>query len=93
MNELEQKATEALKRVIDPEIGMNVIDGKMIFDLKAEGKSIHLKFRPTSPLCPIAMKLAVDIKKAIVETKLFDKIYIQVVDHVMMNQINAGINL
>jgi len=92
MNDLELQATEILKTVIDPEIGTNVIDGKMIFDLKVDNKNISFKFRPTSPLCPIAMKLTVDIKKTLVASNLFEKIYIEVIDHVLGQKINAAIN-
>jgi len=92
MNDLELQATEILKTVVDPEIGTNVIDGKMIFDLKVENQNISFKFRPTSPLCPIAMKLTVDIKKTLVASNLFKKIYIEVIDHVLGPQINSAIN-
>lgn len=92
MNDLEIQATEILKTVIDPEIHTNVIDGKMIFDLKAENKNISFKFRPTSPLCPIAMKLTIDIKKVLVDANLFEKIHIEVIDHVLAPKINPAIN-
>ncbi len=88
MSELENKAIELLREVVDPEINMNVIDGKMIVDLKVDNKDISLKFRPTSPLCPIAVKLANDIKEKLIKSKLFNNINIEVIDHIMAKKIN-----
>ncbi len=92
MSELKEKAIEALREVIDYEIGINVYDGKMILDLEIEDKTVRFKFRPTSPYCPIALKLANDIKSKLMEKNLFDKIEIEVIDHIMAKPINNTLN-
>ncbi len=88
-----EQAVTALKEVVDTEIGMNVIDGKMIFDLDVTNETISLKFRPTSPICPIALKLATEVKDKLISLNIFDKVTVEVIDHVMAPKINETLNL
>ena len=94
MDDLYKKAIEAFREIIDYEIGINVYDGKMILDLdiNEQEKTIKFKFRPTSEYCPIAYKLANDIKIKLLEKDLFNKIEIEVIDHIMSKQINNALN-
>lgn len=88
--ELEQLALEALDQVMDVEINMSVIQGKMIHGLKVSPglDSISLKFRPTSPVCPIALQLALQIKDALLDVDAFERVNLEVVDHNMKDQIH-----
>ena len=88
MNDLKDRVIESLKKVVDPEIHMDVITGKMIEDIQVEDKSVRLKFRPISPICPIALKLAVEIKNNLMALNLFDKVNVEVIDHVLANKLN-----
>ncbi len=56
----------ALAEVIDPETGLNVMRMDIIHDIevKPDG-SVHLVFRPSSPVCPMAYALAGAIQKKI----------------------------
>ena len=88
MNDLKEIVTESLKKVVDPVIHMDVVTGKMIEDIEADGKSVRLKFRPTSPICPIALKLAVDIKNNLKSLNIFDNIEVEVIDHILASKLN-----
>ncbi len=88
MSDLKDRVIESLKKVVDPEIHMDVITGKMIEDIQIEDKKLSLKFRPTSPICPIALKLAVDIKNNLNLLNLFDEIEVEVIDHILASKIN-----
>jgi len=56
----------ALKDVIDPETGADVMRMRLVLDLQIhdDGTAEYI-FRPSSPLCPIALKLVMDIIEAI----------------------------
>lgn len=57
-----------LSKVIDPETGANVIRMRLIEDIILEKEGIiHYTFRPSSPVCPLAVPLAVDIRRAVSE--------------------------
>ena len=69
----EKLCSEILKRlsmVIDPETGVDVVRMRLIEDLEIDDAGIvKYKFRPSSPLCPIAVPLSIAIKKAIDEVE------------------------
>ena len=56
---------ERLARVIDPETGVDVVRMRLIEDLTVDGQGrVNYTFRPSSPLCPIAVPLAIEIRRA-----------------------------
>ena len=82
-----------LKMVIDPETGADVIRMRLIEDLYVDHQDkIHYKFRPSSPVCPIAVQLAVDIKRAVAEVQGVTGQSIEVVGYVQAEQLTAWLN-
>ena len=64
--ELREAILEKLATVIDPETGVDVIRMRLIEDLSvAEDGRVTYTFRPSSPLCPIAVPLANTIQLTI----------------------------
>jgi len=63
---LEDAILERLRTVIDPETNTDVIRMCLVENLKADklGKVCYT-FRPSSFVCPIAVALIMDIKKAV----------------------------
>ncbi len=53
--------------VIDPETGVDVLRMRLVEDLEVDEETqvVSYRFRPSSPLCPLAHSLAMDIKRAI----------------------------
>lgn len=86
---LEKSVIEKLSNVIDPETGVNVIRMKLVLDLAIDdkGKATYT-FRPSSPLCPIAVPLAVMIIQAIGEVEGITAQRITVVDYVEAEKLN-----
>ena len=52
--DLVEATRDALRQVIDPEIGLNVIELGLIRDLVVEEGSAHLVMILTTPFCPYA---------------------------------------
>lgn len=48
-----EQVWDALKTVYDPEIGINVVDLGLIYDVEIEGEKIHITHTLTSPACPL----------------------------------------
>jgi metal-sulfur cluster biosynthetic enzyme len=64
--ELYEAVLEKLSTVIDPETGVDVIRMRLIEDLFVDEEGqVSYTFRPSSPLCPIAVPLAYTIQLAI----------------------------
>jgi len=86
---LEKAIIEKLSKVIDPESGADVIRMKLVLDLVIDEKrKVTYTFRPSSPLCPIAVPLAVMIIQAIGEVEGITGQSITVVDYVEADKLN-----
>lgn len=48
---------EALRNVIDPEIGMNIIELGLVRDVDIEEEKAHITMIMTTPFCPYAPQL------------------------------------
>lgn len=65
---LRQAVVERLTRVVDPETGVDIIRMRLIENLHVdEDGHVAYIFRPSSPLCPIAVPLANEIQQAVAE--------------------------
>ena len=62
---IKESVETRLSEVIDPETGLDVQRMGLIQDLQIEAGHATLIFRPTSPVCPMAFKLAVDMRDAV----------------------------
>ena len=65
---LKEEIIERLRTVIDPETNVDVIRMRLVEDLsvKSENRVTYI-FKPSSPLCPIAVYLVQQIKDAVAE--------------------------
>jgi metal-sulfur cluster biosynthetic enzyme len=64
---------QALKTVIDPELGINIVDLGFIYDIQLKSKknklqSIHLTMTLTTPGCPLGGYFVDQVKQAISNT-------------------------
>ena len=67
---LQQAILDRLAQVIDPETSVDVVRMRLIEDLMVdESGRVSLNFRPSSPLCPIAIPLADTIRQAVTEVE------------------------
>jgi metal-sulfur cluster biosynthetic enzyme len=66
--QLRAAVLQQLVQVIDPETGVDIIRMRLIEDLAAdETGRVSYTYRPSSPLCPIAVPLAIEIRRAVRE--------------------------
>ena len=65
---LSRAILERLSKVIDPETGVDVVRMRLIEDLITDDEGhVSYTFRPSSPLCPIAVPLSNSIQLAVAE--------------------------
>jgi metal-sulfur cluster biosynthetic enzyme len=90
---LEDKVREAVGQVVDPETGMTFGEMQMITNVKEEEPGVfRVEFVPSSPFCPIAFKLATDIRNAALKVAGVKKARIYCRGHMMEQQINEMTN-
>lgn len=56
---------KALKKVIDPEVGISIVDLGLIYDVKVEEKKILIKMTLTTPFCPLGRFLLSSVEQAV----------------------------
>jgi metal-sulfur cluster biosynthetic enzyme len=61
-SKLKQKALNALKKVIDPELGANIVDLGLIYDIKVNENSINVLMTLTYIGCPLGNFLMFEVE-------------------------------
>jgi metal-sulfur cluster biosynthetic enzyme len=91
--QVKQGIIERLRKVIDPETGADVLRMRLIENLVVEADgNISYTFRPSSPLCPIAVYLVQQIKNAVAEVPGVTRQQIAVRDYVAADELTELIN-
>jgi len=58
-----QEITEILKKVIDPELALDIISLGLVYDIKIDGNKVTVLMTLTSPVCPFGPELMNDVKR------------------------------
>ncbi|MEW5717291.1 MAG: iron-sulfur cluster assembly protein [Chloroflexota bacterium] len=93
MNDTEQLRAAILRRlasVIDPETGVDVVRMRLIEDLMVDEQGhVSYKFRPSSPLCPIAVPLAWEVQRAVAQVEGVVEQDCQIVGYIQAEEFTA----
>lgn len=65
MKTVEDKIWEALREVIDPELGVSIVELGLIYDVRYEEGVAEVEMTLTSPGCPLAPIIDRKIKEAL----------------------------
>jgi len=60
-----QEVLERLKSVVDPELGIDVVNLGLIYDLQIEGDSVRVKMTLTSPFCPLGPFIVQNVEQTL----------------------------
>ena len=61
----EDEVRTALRPVIDPEMGLNIVDLGLIYDIQANDGDVEIQMTLTSPSCPMGPYLMSESKSAV----------------------------
>jgi metal-sulfur cluster biosynthetic enzyme len=61
------EVTEALRDVIDPELGLDFVELGLIYDVHVDEGSVRVTFTLTSPGCPIGPQVSEQIEEFVSE--------------------------
>jgi len=96
MKMVEDKIREVLKDVIDPELGVSIVDLGLIYDVRFEDGEAEVDMTLTSPGCPMAPIIDKQIKEAIKKVKEVKKLRLELVwdppwsKELMSEELKAG---
>jgi metal-sulfur cluster biosynthetic enzyme len=89
-SEIKNAVITALKKVIDPETGADVVRMRLVLDLQIhEDGTAEYIFRPSSPLCPIALTLVMSIIEAVKAVGGVTDQKITVIDYAGAKELNT----
>ncbi|NVM31922.1 MAG: metal-sulfur cluster assembly factor [Candidatus Helarchaeota archaeon] len=60
-----EEVMEALKEVVDPEIGVSLVEMDLIKDVLIEGDKVKVKMTLTIPGCPLANMIVDSVKRKV----------------------------
>jgi len=60
---LRARAEEALRAVIDPELGIDVVDLGLVYRLEAKGDAVEVDLTMTTAACPLGEQILLDARQ------------------------------
>ncbi len=61
----EDAIRDALREVIDPEVGLNVVDLGLVYGIEASAERIDVRMTMTTPACPLGEAIVESARNAI----------------------------
>ena len=81
--ELEPAVTECLREVLDPEIGLNVVDLGLVFEARREAGRVIVRLTLTSRACPLGEMVLDEVRQALAASFPDARLDVQLVWHPM----------
>jgi metal-sulfur cluster biosynthetic enzyme len=83
-----------LSRVVDPEIGMPIIEMNLIDKLDVTDGNVDVQYHATTPYCPpiFALKISQDIKDYLQQVKGVKNVRVTVTGHYLSDAVNKQVN-
>ncbi|HEY69424.1 MAG TPA: DUF59 domain-containing protein [Anaerolineae bacterium] len=92
-SELREMIVERLRLVIDPETNADVMRMQLVQQLEVDAEGyVSYTFRPSSPLCPLAVYLASQIKEAVATVPGVTGQYIRVEGYLASEDLTQMLN-
>ena len=61
----EESIRTALKSVLDPEVGVNIVDLGLVYEVSIRPEEVYIQLTMTSPACPLHGVITRDMDKAV----------------------------
>ena len=60
-----EEVRDALRRVVDPELGANIVDLGLVYDVQVIGTRVFVTMTLTTPLCPMNEMIPDAVREAV----------------------------
>lgn len=78
-SDIRLNVVQKLRNVIDPELGVNIVDLGLLYQILVEDDSLRVEFTTTTPGCPMRRYLQQQVEKAIAELEDIHKSEVEMV--------------
>ena len=70
----EERVLDALKNVLDPELGINIVDLGLVYDVAIEDDSVHIVYTLTTMGCPIGPLIEEQMARMLADVPGVDRV-------------------
>ena len=77
--EIKNKIIEEIRKIYDPELPVNIYELGLIYDVKLDGKKASLDMTLTSPHCPVAETLPMQVRRTVEEIPELEEVEVKIV--------------
>jgi metal-sulfur cluster biosynthetic enzyme len=77
--DLRERVMDALRNVHDPELGINIVDLGLVYDVAIEGDTVHVTYTLTTMGCPIGPLIEQQIREMIEPIEGIDEVNAEMV--------------
>ena len=77
--DLGEKIVKELKSIFDPEIPVDIYELGLIYDVRRDHKKVTLDMTLTSPHCPVAETLPMQVKRTVEEIGELEEVEVKIV--------------
>lgn len=75
----QEDITNALRTVIDPEIGLNIVDLGLIYEIQINEGKANVKMTLTTPGCPMHATISQEVKEKVESLNGINEAIVQIV--------------
>ncbi|GIO44519.1 metal-sulfur cluster assembly factor [Paenibacillus apis] len=70
---------ELLKDVYDPELGVNIVDLGLVFDIRDQGDSVYVQMTLTTPGCPMHDTIVGGVRRVLEDSLGISEVEVELV--------------
>ena len=90
--DIEAAVRTAVYPVLDPHMGISIVDMGLLQEVNVEGEEIEIVLKPTNPACMSVTRIAAQVKELASNVDGVETVKIRIIDHAMADAINEMIN-
>ncbi len=79
MKDVKEIILKKLEEVVDPELGVDIVNLGLVYSIDVKGKKAVVKVTMTTPACPLLGLILENIKSKLSEIKEVDEISVELV--------------
>lgn len=75
----EEQVREALSTVNDPELGFNIVDLGLVYNIAIDGSKVEVEMTLTSMACPLGPQMVAEAREAVARLEGVEEVDVKVV--------------
>lgn len=76
MKLIKEEVLKVLRNVVDPEVGINIVDMGFIYGVEIEGKKVKIRMTLTTPGCPMHSMFVHEVRQTL--EAAFDDVEVEI---------------